>query len=129
MMLDTAGLLRLRRLISDGIARALKSGTGGRHDQALKELRELCSSALGMEYGVLSMLDPKSAVDLLLTHHQVLAFVLIVEAMGEVLRSKDPAGALKLHQQALHVAAALYERDGAKPELNEVMQRLFERIS
>ena len=129
MMLDREGLLRLLRRISDGKARAIKMSTGGKPDEALEALRELCISVLGMEFSVLAMLDPKSVVDLLGAHQQVFAFVEIVEVMGDVELARDPAAALRRYQQAFHVAAVLHERDGAKPALVELSQRLLERIS
>ena len=127
MLLDHEGQLRLLRRIADSVAKALKKGAGGKPDEAMSELQELCSSALGMEFSVLSMLDPHSAVDLLGAHHRVLAFVHIVEAMGDV--ERDQARALRRHQQAFHLAAVLQERDGSKPLVVETVARLLARIS
>jgi hypothetical protein len=129
MMLDHEALQRLLRRIAEGKARALKLALSGKPDEALVALRELCTEVLGMEFSVLSMLDPKSAVDLLGAHQRVLAYVEIVEAMGDVEQPRDPAAALSRYQRALHLAAVLHERDGAKPALAELSQRLLERIS
>ena len=129
MMLDHEGLLRLLRRVAEGKARAIKMSTGGKPDEALEALRELCTSVLGMEFSVLSMLDAKSAVDLLGAHQRVFAFVEIVEVMGDVQLPREPAMALLRYQQAFHVAAVLQERDGVKPALAELAQRLLERIS
>ncbi|MDP1828332.1 MAG: hypothetical protein Q8L48_34000 [Archangium sp.] len=128
-MLDHEGLLRLLRRISDGLAKAIKMSSGGKNDEALAELRQLCVAELGMEFNVLSMLDAKAVVDLLFSHQRVLAFVQIVEAMGDVEQGRDRGRALAFHQRAFLVAAVLHERDGAKQPLVEISARLLERIS
>jgi hypothetical protein len=129
MMLDHEGLLRLLRRIADSVAKAIKVASGGKPDEAIEALRALCVSELGMELGVLSMLDAKSAVDLLGAHQRVLSFVTIVEAIADIEQVRDPQRALKRYQQAFHVAAVLQERDGSKQPLVEVVARLLQRIS
>lgn len=128
-MLDHEGLLRLLRRISEGLAKAIKRGSGGKQAEALAELRELCATELGMEFSVLSMLDAKAVVELLFSHQRVLAFVQIVEAMGDVEQGRDPSRALPFYQRAFLVAAVLHERDGAKQPLVEISARLLQRIS
>ena len=128
-MLDHEGLLRLLRRITDGIAKAIKKASGGKPDEALVALRELCSEELGMELSVLSMLDAPSAVDLLGSHQRVFAFVQLVEAMADIEQVRDPARALLRYRQAFHVTAVLNERDGKKEPLLELLARLLSRIS
>ena len=129
MFNDPQGVLRLLGRITDGRARALKIASGGKPDEALEALRQLCTEELGMELSVLSMLDAPSAVDLLGSHQRVFAFVQIVEAMGDVEEVRDPARALVRYRHAFHVAAVLNERDGEKQPLLEILARLLSRIS
>ena len=128
-MLDRQGLLRLIQRISDGLASALKKASGGEPDEALEALRQLCSEELGMDLSVLSMLDPKSAVDLLGSHQRVFAFVQILEAMADIEQVKDPARALIRYRQAFQVGAVLNDRDGEKAQLVELLARVLSRIS
>lgn len=129
MLLDEDYVIRMFKRIAEAIARAIKVGTGGKPDEALVVLREACVEVLGMEFSVLSMLDVKSAVDLLGSHDRVLSFVQLVEAMGDVEAQKNPAAALQRYQHAFQLAAVLRERDGSKPQLETLLNRLLERIS
>ena len=129
MLLDTDSPNVLRRRIADGIAKALKVASGNKPDEAIELLHTLCVTELGMELSVLSMLDPKSAVDLLGSHQRVLGYLTIVEAIADLEQARDPARALKRYQQAFHVAAVLQERDGSKQPLVEIVARLLQRFS
>lgn len=77
-------VMRLVKQLAEFIARALKLAKEEKPEQALASLRAACGQALGMEYEVLSMLDAKSAVELLGDRSRVAAFIALVEAMGDV---------------------------------------------
>lgn len=100
--------MRLVKQLAEAIARALKLASTAKHEEALATLRAACGQALGMEYEVLSMLDAKSAVELLGQPERVLAFIQLVEAMGDVdSRAGESLRALTRYQHALELAEEL----------------------
>lgn len=58
-------VMRLIKQLAEFIARVLEVASTQQADEALATLRAACGQALGMEYEVLSMLDAKSAIELL----------------------------------------------------------------
>ena len=105
-------VMRLVKQLAEMIARALKLASTAQHEEALATLRAACGQALGMEYEVLSMLDAKSAVELLGQPERVLAFIQLVEAMGDVdARSGEWLRALTRYQHALELAEVLGNRE------------------
>ena len=118
-------VMRLVKQLAEFIARALKLASSAKPEEALATLREACSSALGMEYEVLSMLDVESAVELLGEPARVLAFIRLVEAMGDVdARGAEPVRALTRYQHALELTEALLAGRGDLPEATELATRL-----
>ncbi len=91
-------------MIATPIARALKLSSAEKTDEALATLRAACGQALGMEYEVLSMLDAKSAVELLGERSRVTAFLQLLEAMGDV--DDQALRAQTRYQHALELAEA-----------------------
>ena len=101
-------VMRLVKQLAEFVARLLKLASAAKPEEALSMLRAGCSQALGMEYEVLSMLDAKSAVELLGEPARVIAFIQLIEAMGDVdARSGEPMRALTRYQHALELAEAL----------------------
>ena len=118
-------VMRLVKQLAAFIARALALSSSAKPEEALATLREACSSALGMEYQVLSMLDAKSAVELLGEPARVLAFIRLVEAMGDVdARWVEPVRALTRYQHALELTEALLARRADLAEATELATRL-----
>ena len=119
-------VMRLVKQLAEFIARALKLASAAKPEEALSTLQAACGEALGMEYEVLSMLDAKTAVELLGEAPRVLAFIRLVEAMGDVdARVGEPLRALTRYQHALELAEAL----GAQPESEEIVRRLKIKLS
>lgn len=105
-------VMRLVKQLAEFIARALKLANAAKPEEALATLRAACGQALGMEYEVLSMLDAKSAVELLGEKARVMAFIQLVEAMGDVdARGNEPVRALTRYQHALELAEAVGDRE------------------
>ena len=105
-------VMRLVKQLAEFIARALKLANAAKPEEALATLRAACGQALGMEYEVLSMLDAKSAVELLGEKARVTAFIQLVEAMGDVdARGNEPMRALTRYQHALELAEAVGDRE------------------
>ena len=99
--------MRMVKQLAEFIARALKLANAAKPEEALSSLRAACGQALGMEYEVLSMLDAKSAVELLGDRSRVSAFIQLVEAMGDVdLRANELLRARTRYQHALELAEA-----------------------
>jgi hypothetical protein len=118
-------VMRLVKQLADFIARALKLAGSAKPEEALATLREACSSALGMEYEVLSMLDVMSAIELLGEPSRALAFIRLVEAMGDVdARGAEPVRALTRYQHALELTQELLARRGDLAEAAELATRL-----
>jgi hypothetical protein len=104
-------VMRLVKQLAELIARALKLASTAKHEEALATLRAACGQALGMEYEVLSMLDAKSAVELLGQKERVLAFIQLVEAMGDVdAKAGETLRSLTRYQHAFELAQALGEK-------------------
>ncbi|MDP1826849.1 MAG: hypothetical protein Q8L48_26490 [Archangium sp.] len=117
-------VMRLVKQLAEFIARALIQASSQKSDEALATLRAACGQSLGMEYEVLSMLDAKSAVELLGEPARVLAFIQLVEAMGDVdSRTGESLRASTRYQHALELAAAL------GTPANEVATRLRTKLS
>jgi hypothetical protein len=126
VLLDREGLQRLRDRIAEPIARALRKADGGRPGEGLVLLRETCAAVLGVEFGVLSMLDVNSTVDLLAGTERVVAFAQLVEAMAQ-LETGDVAR--RRYEHALQLAAAQRERKKkAIPELDALVERVLARL-
>lgn len=100
-------VMRLVKQLAEFIARVLKVASTQQADEALSTLRAACGQALGMEYEVLSMLDARSAVELLGEPARVLAFIQLVEAMGDVDAKTEPMRALTRYRHALELADVL----------------------
>jgi hypothetical protein len=84
MLTERDWVMRLVKQLADFIARALELASESKREEALEVLRQTCSTQLGMEYAVLSMLDAAAAVDLLGEPSRALAFAQLVDAMAEV---------------------------------------------
>lgn len=125
MFLDHQALDRQRRRIADSLARARKHGAGGKPEVGLVLLRETCTEVLGVEFSVLSMLDVKSAVELLGSTERVVAFAQLVEAMA-ALESGDVAR--KRYEHAFQLAAVQREKKGFVVELDELISRIISRL-
>ena len=114
-------VMRLVKQLAEFIARALKLANAAKPEEALATLRAACGQALGMEYEVLSMLDAKSAVELLGDRSRVAAFIQLVEAMGDVdLPANEPMRARTRYQHALELAEAAGDRELAERLLTKL---------
>jgi hypothetical protein len=115
-------VMRLVKQVAELIARALKLASAAKPEEALATLRAACGQALGMEYEVLSMLDARSAIELLGQPERALAFIQLLEAMGDVdARSGESLRALTRYQHALELAEVLGN--------SEVIDRLGAKLS
>ncbi|MEW5741454.1 MAG: hypothetical protein AB1938_21210 [Myxococcota bacterium] len=111
MLTERDWVMRLVKQLADFIARALKLASEQRREEALEVLRQTCSTQLGMEYEVLSMLDAAAAVDLLGEPSRALAFVQLVDAMAEVeQRCNEPLRAEARRRHADELCAAIVQR-------------------
>jgi hypothetical protein len=84
MLSERDYVLRLAKQLAEAVARALKLSREAKPGEAASSLVEACSSTLGIEHRVLSMLDARSAVELLGEPERVAAYVQLVEAMADV---------------------------------------------
>jgi hypothetical protein len=115
-------VMRLVKQVAELIARALKLASAAKPEEALATLRAACGQALGMEYEVLSMLDARSAIELLGQPERALAFIQLLEVMGDVdARSGESLRALTRYQHALELAEVLGN--------SEVIDRLGAKLS
>lgn len=85
----------MAKQLAEAIARALKLANAAKVEEAPAILRAACAETLGIEYSVLSMLDAKSAIELLGSKERVLAFIQLVEAMGDDDRAHELRATLK----------------------------------
>ena len=84
MFTERDWILRVAKELAAFIARALKLGEAQKNDEALELLQGACTGLFGMEFRILSMVDAKSAVDLLGEPARGLAFAELLEAMAKV---------------------------------------------
>lgn len=121
MLAERDFVLRVVEQLAEAIARALKLAREAKPAEARAGLREACRTALGIEHSILSMLDARSAVELLGAPERVEAYVQLVEGMAQVEREAGDAQELK--RRALELCEAGLSRKRT-PGLEALRNRL-----
>lgn len=127
MGLEQDYVIRLIRRVVEAIARALKLSSGGNSEEAEKVLKDASISALGMELEILTMMDARSALELLGTRERALVFAQLLEAQGEIANSPGAAHRKFLH--ALEVLDLLEQRSPNHSEVREFRDRVSKRLA
>jgi hypothetical protein len=101
-------VMRAVKQLADFIARALKLAREDKHEQAIELLQGACVELFGVEYRVLSMVDARSALDLLGSAPRAQAFIDLVEAMAQA--EVEPLRREARQQHADELRSALVAR-------------------
>jgi hypothetical protein len=107
MLTERDWVMRTVKQLAEFIARALKLAREEKRDQAIALLQGACVDLFGIEYRVLSMVDAKSAIELLGSPARVKAFIELVETMAEAENDALRKEARREHVRQLRAAAKL----------------------
>lgn len=81
-------VMRLVKQLAEVLARAMKLKVADER-KSKEVLKNACGELLGIEFSVLDMLDAKSAVELLGEKPRVVAYLQLVEALGDAARAAE----------------------------------------
>jgi hypothetical protein len=123
MHLEDDYVLKQVKRLAEFLARALGLAGKNQLDEAVEVLRQASAQLLGIEFKVLTMLDARTAVELLGARPRVLAWVQILE---HVTRVENEA---RYGLQALEVLQELDSRDGPHDDSGQLAERIAEILS
>ena len=126
MLVRKDWLTRTIKQLAQFIAAAMGLAAVGKREEAVAMLRNSCGSLLGLDYGVLVMLDPKSAVDLLGETSRALIFVRLVEAMAKI---EEPVRAEVRLRHGIELLEEILRRTPGQVEAAELRASLLARLA
>jgi hypothetical protein len=117
-------LARVTRQLADFIARALGLAAAGKRKEALELVQSACGTLLGLDYGALTMVDARSAVELLGDTSRALLFVKLLDTMARV---DDPERAEVRTARALELLEVVLARSPGSKEAAALKAELLGR--
>jgi hypothetical protein len=126
MISERDWILRMAKQLADFLARALKLGQQRRGEEAQSLLQGACTELFGVEYRILSMVDARSAVELLGDPARGLAFAQLIEAMAGL--EVDPLRREARLRHALELVHEVRARASGSAEAAAAEARLHEAL-
>jgi len=117
-------LARVTKQLADFIARAMGLAAAGKRKEAVEVLQSACGALLGLDYGALTMVDARSAVELLGDTPRALLFVKLLDAMARV---DEPARFEVRLARALELLEVVLERSPGSKEAATLKAELLGR--